>query len=112
MFGFSGTELILIMLVALLVINPKDLPATLRSVRDTARKIKQTAQEFTGAIMGDENIVDLKKEAAKINQEIQQIVDLNGDLQPTYSLDDISDTLAEKHRKTLPSGQKPSSPKS
>lgn len=102
MFGFSGTELVLIMLVALLVINPKDLPATLRNIKDSIKKIKQTAHEFTEAIMQDEQVDDLKREASKINQEIRQIVDLNGEMQPTYSLDDINDALPEKYHKSSP----------
>ncbi len=96
MFGFSGTELILVALIALLVINPKDLPSTLKNIRDTLRKIKKTASEFTDAIMGDEQVNDLKKEAQKINEEIHHIVDLNGDMQPTYSLDDIQEHIPAK----------------
>ena len=108
MFGFSGTELILVALVALLVINPKDLPSTLRNIRDTMRKIKKTASEFTDAIMGDEHVSDLKKEAQKINEEIHHIVDLNGEMQPTFSLDDIQEHLPAKK---LPKSKEPPKPK-
>lgn len=103
MFGFSGTELVIILLVALLVINPKDLPSTLRQLRDAMRKIKSTASEFTQALMGEEGLSDLKKEADKLNNDIRHIVDLNGNLQPTYSLDDIKDDLPrQKDKKESP----------
>ncbi len=99
MFGFSGTELIVVMLVALLVINPKDLPATLRNLRDMIRKLKETASDFSSAIMEEGGLEDLKKEAQQLNKDIHHIVDLNGELQPTYSLEDLKDTLPDTHTK-------------
>ncbi len=100
MFGFSGTELVLIILVCLLVIHPKDLPATLRSIRNTLGKLKQTANEFTNAIMGEEDLRSLSKEATQLNNDIKHIIDLNGDLQPTYPLDDLKTPTPKKQEVT------------
>ena len=101
MFGFSGIELIVIVLVAMLVIHPKDMPEMLRNIYSGLNKINQTAREFTQTLMADEAVEDLSKEAKKLNNEIKQIIDLNGDLQQTYSFDDIAEHLPQKHQDNI-----------
>jgi sec-independent protein translocase protein TatB len=99
MFGFSGAELIVVLLVIILVMNPKDIPGTFRTIRDALSKLKNTASEFSQTILNDESTNDLKKEALKLNQDIRQIVDLNGNIQETFSLDDLHDVLPKKNPK-------------
>ena len=50
MFDFSWTEILLIAVVALVVIGPKDLPRVLRSVGQWAARARAIAREFQGQI--------------------------------------------------------------
>jgi len=46
MFDISGLELLVIMVIALLVIGPKDLPVAIRTVTTVVRKVRGMANEF------------------------------------------------------------------
>ena len=46
MFDIGWPELLLIMVVALVVIGPKDLPAAIRTVTTILRKVRGMAAEF------------------------------------------------------------------
>lgn len=50
MFGVDTTEFIIVAVVALLVIGPKDLPATLRTVGRFIGKIRGMARHFSSGI--------------------------------------------------------------
>jgi sec-independent protein translocase protein TatB len=65
MFGISWNEYILIAIVALIVIGPKELPGVLRSVGQWTAKIRRMAAEFQGQFheaMREAEMGDLKKE--------------------------------------------------
>ncbi len=50
MFDIGWPELMLIMVVALVVIGPKDLPAAIRTVTTILRKVRGMAAEFQGGL--------------------------------------------------------------
>ena len=50
MFGMSSGELILIGLVALIVVGPKDLPGMFRTLGQFTAKARRMAREFTSAM--------------------------------------------------------------
>ena len=69
MFDVGWSELLLIGIVALIVIGPKDLPKVLRAVGTMMSKVRSMANEFQGQFqeaMREAEIADLKKEAEKL----------------------------------------------
>ena len=65
MFDFSGTEFLLIGIVALIVIGPKELPAVMRSLGQWTRKIRSLAADFQNQFqeaMREAEMADLKKQ--------------------------------------------------
>lgn len=64
-FGIGYTELIVIALVAIIVIGPKDLPKVLRAFGRTMQKVRGMAREFQGHLdqaMREAGVDDIKKE--------------------------------------------------
>ncbi|NNJ74232.1 MAG: twin-arginine translocase subunit TatB [Anderseniella sp.] len=67
-FGIGSTELMLIAVVALIVIGPRDLPKVLRTVGQVMTKVRAMAREFQGHIeeaAKDTGLDDLKKDISK-----------------------------------------------
>lgn len=67
-FGIGSTELMLIAVVALIVIGPRDLPKVLRTVGQVMTKVRAMAREFQGHIEDaakDVGLDDLKKDISK-----------------------------------------------
>jgi sec-independent protein translocase protein TatB len=65
MFDIGWSELVVIGIVALIVIGPKELPGVLRSVGQWAGKIKRMASDFQGQFqeaMREAEVADLKKQ--------------------------------------------------
>ena len=64
-FGIGYTELVVIALVAIIVIGPKDLPSVLRAFGRTMTKMRGMAREFQGhldAAMKEAGLDEVKKE--------------------------------------------------
>lgn len=69
MFDIGWSELLVIGIVALVVIGPKDLPKVLRALGTMMSKVRSMAAEFQGQFqdaMRDAELADLKKEAEKL----------------------------------------------
>ena len=67
-FGIGSTELMVIAVVALIVIGPRDLPKVLRTVGQVMTKVRAMAGEFQGHIEDaakDSGLDDLKKDISK-----------------------------------------------
>lgn len=64
-FGIGYTELMVVALVAIIVIGPKDLPKVLRAFGRTVQKVRGMAREFQGHLdeaMREAGVDDIKKE--------------------------------------------------
>ncbi|MGE0007703.1 MAG: Sec-independent protein translocase protein TatB [Parvibaculaceae bacterium] len=64
-FGIGYTELVVIALVAVIVIGPKDLPKVLRAFGRTMQKVRGMAREFQGHLdqaMREAGVDEIKKE--------------------------------------------------
>lgn len=64
-FGIGYTELVVIALVAIIVIGPKDLPKVLRAFGRTMQKVRGMAREFQGHLdqaMREAGVDEIKKE--------------------------------------------------
>jgi sec-independent protein translocase protein TatB len=69
MFDIGWSELLVIGIVALVVIGPKDLPKVLRALGTMMSKVRSMASEFQGQFqdaMREAELSDLKKEAEKL----------------------------------------------
>ena len=99
MFDFSWSELLVIALVALVVIGPKDLPRVLRAAGTWAAKARAVAREFQGSIdqmIRESELDEVRKEVEKvaatdIGHEIQQSVDPKGELHASLRPPELGD---------------------
>ena len=69
MFDFDAGKLIIIGIVALIVIGPKELPRVMRQVGQAAAKMRRMAADFRGQFMDamrEADIEDIKADAAKL----------------------------------------------
>jgi sec-independent protein translocase protein TatB len=74
MFDISWTEFLLIGVVALIVIGPKELPAVLRTVGQWTRKVRSMAADFQGQFqeaMREAEMADLKKQVDDLAQGVK-----------------------------------------
>jgi sec-independent protein translocase protein TatB len=68
-FGIGYTELVVIALVAIIVIGPKDLPKVLRAFGRTMQKVRGMAREFQGHLdqaMREAGVDEIKKEITSL----------------------------------------------
>ena len=78
MFDISWTEFLLIGVVALIVIGPKELPTVMRTLGQYTRKIRSMAADFQNQFqeaMREAEMADLKKQVddmAQVAQDIKQ----------------------------------------
>ncbi len=66
-FGIGGSELLVVAVVALMVIGPKELPKVLRALGKTLASVRGVASEFQGhldAAMKDTGLNEIKQEVA------------------------------------------------
>lgn len=79
MFDISWTEFLLIGVVALIVIGPKELPAVLRTLGQWTRKLRNMAAEFQGQFqeaMREAEMADLKKQVDDMAQGVKNYAPL------------------------------------
>jgi sec-independent protein translocase protein TatB len=89
MFDIGWGELVLIGLVALIVIGPKELPTVLRTAGQWMGKIKRMASEFQGQFqeaLREAEVADLK----------QQAEDISGSLKSITEYDPLAETAKEE----------------
>lgn len=89
-FGIGPTELVFIILIALILLGPKDMQKTGRTIgrflrdmttseswrafRDTSRELRNLPTR----LMREANIEDLQKDVGKIGKEIEESADIKG----------------------------------
>src|ERR1700737_2112870 len=109
------SELMLIGMVALVVIGPKDLPKALRVAGFWVRKARTLSREFQSSIDQmireaelDEVRQELKKEAEfDVAKEIRQTVDPAGDLAKTTKPPSLPDYFVEAEGPAEPAPTQP-----
>lgn len=70
MFDIGWTELVVIGIVALIVIGPRELPATLRTIGQMMTKVRRMASEFQGQFndaIREAELDELRQEAEKLS---------------------------------------------
>ena len=81
MFDISWTEFLLIGVVALIVIGPKELPAVMRTMGQWTRKVRGMATEFQNQFqeaMREAEMADLKKQVDDMARDVKDIDPLKG----------------------------------
>lgn len=72
MFDIAGTELLLLILLAVIFVGPKDLPRLMRALGAFVRKARMVARDFQRSVedMANEtDLADIKKEAQDIKKQ-------------------------------------------
>jgi len=101
MFDIGWQELLVIGVVALLVIGPKDMPTAIRAVSRWAAKARALAREFQQGIdevVREADLQDVRKqiqslESADAKSEIAKVVDPTGELAKDLDLSGIEKSL-------------------
>jgi sec-independent protein translocase protein TatB len=75
MFDFDISKMILVGIVALAVIPPKDLPRVMRTVGQTLGKMRRMAAEFQGQFMEAMREVEREADLESVKKEFQAIND-------------------------------------
>ena len=89
MFDISWSEFLLIGVVALIVIGPKELPGVLRTLGQYTRKVRGMAADFQNQFqeaMREAEMADLKKQVDDIAQDVKSfdpLKDVRSDLEAT-----------------------------
>ena len=79
MFDIGWTELLVIGIVALIVIGPRELPKTLRTIGQMMTKVRRMASEFQGQFndaIREAELDELRKEAEKLTDIKNPLGDL------------------------------------
>ena len=94
MFGFGWGEMVIIGIVALIAIGPKELPTVLRTIGMWMGKVRRMANEFQGQFqeaLREAELTDLKKHAEDIASDITKfdpVADTQKDLEKAFEFDD------------------------
>jgi sec-independent protein translocase protein TatB len=80
MFGIGWSEFVVIGVVALIAIGPKELPGVLRMVGQSIGKIRRMANEFQGQFqeaMREAEMADLRKEFDEISKSATDVANVD-----------------------------------
>ena len=120
MFGFGWGEMVIIGIVALIAIGPKELPTVLRTAGMWMGKVRRMANEFQGQFqeaLREAELTDLKKHADDIASDISNfdpIKDTQKYLEKAFEFDDplkdINTSLETPAPSALASADAPPAP--
>ena len=94
MFDLSLAEMAVIVVLAIMVIGPKDLPVLLRTLGGWWRNIRNVAGEFREGLEAAAGMDEFHKASGEIEEDISYIRDESGKLQRVY---DISEFLEDEN---------------
>lgn len=106
MFEIGWSELMLIGIVALIVIGPKELPGVLRTVGRTVTKLRRMAGEFQGQFqeaLREADLADMRKEITDITETARSSIAAS----PANDIFDPMRSIREEIRTAVESATKP-----
>jgi len=108
MFDISWTEFLLIGVVALIVIGPKELPGVMRTLGQYTRKVRSMAADFQNQFqeaMREAEMADLKKQVDDMASDIKNY-------DPLKEVKSDFESMGQDFQKSLdaPAEQKPAEP--
>ena len=86
MFGIGLTEIIVILVVALLVVGPKKLPELAKTLGRTMAEFRKTADDLKESIYQDDSTLEKDQKRAEVQRETTKIL---------YPVDPVEDENAE-----------------
>jgi sec-independent protein translocase protein TatB len=113
MFELSFSEILVIALVAIIFVGPKELPTVIRALSGVWRAASRLWGEMRGALNDAVEQSGLKEQFTETRKEIEQeanyIIDQNGNRQRVYNLSDIYPEFAveEQKKELLPASDAP-----
>ena len=111
MFGVDSTELIIVAVLALLFIGPKELPSTMRTIGRWVGKIRAVSRHFTSGFEAMVREAELEEMEKKWREENERIMRENPQLEaPTFPLAPQPEPPADEPRLPLGDGEKPPLP--
>ena len=115
MFEIGWGELLLIGVVALLVIGPKELPTVFRTLGQWTNKLRRMASEFQSQFheaMREAEMTDLKKQVDDMTSQAQSYASFDPVAEVRRELDStqqqIESAMADKPTQTAPVAAEPS----
>ncbi|MGB3866685.1 MAG: Sec-independent protein translocase protein TatB, partial [Xanthobacteraceae bacterium] len=118
MFDIGWSELVVIAVVALIAIGPKELPGVLRTVGQWMGKVRRMAAEFQGQFneaMREAEMADLKKSFDDIKDTAASfsknnlLTSLTQDVNEALKVDDLDKPAAAASASSSPASTEPSS---
>ena len=91
MFSFGWGEILLILLVVIIVVGPKDIPKFLRQIGNLSKKIKKISREFKSSLNQIAEETDLKD----VKNSITEVTNLKKELDIKSSLKNEIKTIKE-----------------
>jgi sec-independent protein translocase protein TatB len=111
MFGVDSTELIIVAVLALLFIGPKELPATMRTVGRWVGKMRAMSRHFTSGFEAMIREAELEEMERKWREENERIMrehpqleppTVQGDAEPEPSAEEPRLPLGDAEKRPLP----------
>ena len=99
MFNFSFSELLIVALVSILTLGPKESVNALKNLGKYASKFKDWYQSYINYFQNELDVENVAMEKKKEKELVNYIVDLEGNLQQTYDLSDIMPEIEETKQK-------------
>ena len=91
MFSFGWGEILLILVVVIIVVGPKDIPKFLRQIGNLSKSIKKISREFKSSLNQIAEETDLKD----VKNSITDVTNLNKDLDIKSNLNNEIKTIKE-----------------
>ena len=91
MFSFGWGEILLILLVVIIVVGPKDIPKFLRQIGNLSKSIKKISREFKSSLNQIVEETDLKD----VKNSITEVTNLNKELDIKSNLKNEINTIKE-----------------
>jgi sec-independent protein translocase protein TatB len=106
MFGLSFAEMAIVMVMALIVIGPKELPTVIRAILRTVGQLRELGTEFRknfDELAEEAKLKDLHDELQNDLTRMPTIIDMEGNEQRTYDIaDDLAHDAKRRHPATEP----------
>lgn len=117
MFDLTSSKLLILAVVALLVVGPKDLPALMRTIGRYMGMIRRQANEFRAQFedaMRESELSDLKKEVEQLGEEARDTLRETGNAVHGHVSDvtrEMNDSLSEIDKPSAPEPASSTEPK-